>query len=100
MMKVISFAALLTLGAALAIQQEPQPHCCILWTDENYTGRSVEVCRSKNLMRQLADATAYGFSGSGAYSEMDANMESFKCGSQVSIDFCHGDAKHSWELDP
>ena len=70
--------------------QEPQSHCCILWTDENYSGDFFEFCRKKNFMQQFVATSAYSFVDSDDTHFMNANMESFKCGSEVRIDFCYG----------
>ena len=41
-------------------------------------------------MRQFVETSAYSFVDLDETHFMNANMESFKCGSEVKIDFCYG----------
>ena len=101
MQKVISFAAL-TFGAVLAQEgeeQEPQPQCCILYTDKDYQGEWFEFCRKKNFLGQSVETSAYSFIDNSDEHFMNANLESFKCGSEVKVDFCYGAPVEDYQTD-
>ena len=84
---------------AQSVGDEPSENCCILYTEENYSGISKEYCRKSNFLGQIAPTSAYSFVDNDDSNVMDANFESYKCGSRVEVDFCYSVPQDDWVRD-
>ena len=60
--QLITLAALFVTGSIAA---DPNPYCCLLYTEENYQGEEHEACLPMNWWGDALDSTAFSFHHAG-----------------------------------
>ena len=104
MQKLLATTALIATSAlAVKISNQPDELCCEVFSEQDFGGVSAKYCALDGWFGPL-EYTGISFVGDDAIMDHEGTfefthdrMESYRCGSEVSIAFCDGAFSKRWD---